>query len=699
MIESLDLLLLGAALLVLAVGLVRRRRLWRVGQEAQRTDRPGLRLKGMLLDAIVHLRILRDAKPGLMHLGLFLGFCAPLTVAVLAWAGLVMPAPLAFIVSLLLDLVALGALAGLLYAALRRYLFRPDRLDNKPEDAYVLLLFAGILATGFVVAGFRIARIDEGILPSPVTWIVARPLTLLSDPALEAAHPWVWRVHFLLVLTLAASIPYTRLLHVVTSPLNVFFRNLGPRGQASWIDLEDEEAETFGASDVQHYTWKDLFDLDACTRCGRCQDGCPAWLTEKPLSPKKVVQNMKDRWLVAAPEALRRKEAAAMGEDVEEEDDTSLIDEHWTRDVIWSCTTCRYCEEHCPVHIEPVSKILEARRYLVLMESDFPAELKDTFKNIENNGNPWGVGYSYRADWTEGLDVPLLEEGGEAVEVLYWVGCAGSFDERNKKISRAMVEIFRAAGVTFGILGTEETCCGDPARRTGNEYLYQMQMEQNLETLKARKFKRIVTPCPHCLHVLGTEYAQKGEAFEVVPHVRFLLELIEAGRLPLGGDGKPGRWAFHDSCYLGRYRGIYEEPRTLLARMNAGTAPLEAERNRERSFCCGAGGGGMWMEESLGNRINIARYKQFETCNPEMMATACPYCLTMFEDAVKDLGHEENVKVRDLAELVAERLPKTGAPPEKTGEEPEGGEAPGAGEKPEDGEAPEAGEADEAQTS
>jgi Fe-S oxidoreductase len=290
------------------------------------------------------------------------------------------------------------------------------------------------------------------------------------------------------------------------------------------------------------------------------------------------------------------------------------------------------------------------------MESDFPPEMKDTFKNLENNGNPWGVGFSYRADWGKELEVPLLEEGSDEVDVLYWVGCAGSFDDRNKRISECMVKIFRAAGVSFGILGEEETCCGDPARRTGNEYLYQMQAQQNVETIKARKFKKIVTQCPHCLHVLGTEYPQLGGEFEVVSHVPFVLGLIREGRLKLEEGSADRKIAFHDSCYLGRYRGVYEEPRALLSRLNGGQAPLEAERSRDRSFCCGAGGGRMWMEETLGKRINNARYEQFESCGADVLATECPYCLTMLDDAVKDKGHEEKTKVLDIAELVAARL-------------------------------------------
>ncbi|MHC4597372.1 MAG: (Fe-S)-binding protein [Planctomycetota bacterium] len=607
MLDSFDQLVLGAALLVFAVGLLRRARMWRVGVELARDDALGARLRRTFVDAVAHARILRDRTPGLMHLMIFLGFLAPICAVVLAQAGLVLPGFLGWIASLLLDLIALAAVAAVGYAFYRRYGLRPERLDNKREDFLVLLLIAAILLTGFSVAALRIARTGEGFLPSPVAWTAARPLTLLGAEAQQALIPWVWRTHFLLVMFCLASVPYWRLLHIVTSPLNVLFRDTGPRGRASLIDLEDEDAENFGVSDVHHFTWKDLLDLDACTRCGRCQDGCPAHLTKKPLSPKKAVQEIKQRWLEKAGELVRKK---ARGETIEDEEESVLIDERLTRDTIWACTTCRYCEEHCPVCIEPVSKLLDTRRYLVLMESAFPAEMKDTFKNLENNGNPWGVGHAYRADWAEGKDVPVLEEGSDEVEVLYWVGCAGSFDDRHKTISDCMARIFKAAGVSFGILGVEETCCGDPARRAGNEYLYQMQAQQNVETLNGRKFKRIVTQCPHCLHVLGAEYPQLGGTYDVVSHVPFVLELLKTGRLTLGAGEPLGETAYHDSCYLGRYRGIYDEPRELLALLDGGSPPREAERHRERSFCCGAGGGRMWLEETLGDRRNPARVDQ-----------------------------------------------------------------------------------------
>jgi heterodisulfide reductase subunit C len=455
MLDSFDLLIFGTALLVFAAGLLRRARLWRVGVETPRDDAIGARLRGVFVDAVAHRKILRDRAPGLMHLGIFLGFLAPICIVVLAQTGLVLPGFLGWIASLLLDLIALSAAAAVTYAATRRYGLRPERLDNKREDGLALLLIAAILLTGFSVAALRIARTGEGFLPSPAAWVAARPLALLGPDAQGAVMPWVWRIHFLLVMIFLASVPYWRLLHLVTSPLNVFFRDRGPRGRASLVDLEDEDAENFGVSDVQHFTWKDLLDLDACTRCGRCQDGCPAHLTKKPLSPKKAIQDMKGRWLEKAGELARKK---ARGEPIEDEEESVLIDERLTRDTIWACTTCRYCEEHCPVCIEPVSKLLDTRRYLVLMESAFPPEMKDTFKNLENNGNPWGVGHAYRADWAEGKDVAILEEGSDEVEVLYWVGCAGSFDDRHKTVSECMVRIFKAAGVSFGILGVEETC-------------------------------------------------------------------------------------------------------------------------------------------------------------------------------------------------------------------------------------------------
>ena len=471
MVDSFDLLMLGAALCALAFGLVRRVRMWSAGLPAGPAERSGERGKGMLRDAVAHVRILRDPAPGLMHLGIFLGFGLLLLAAALAVSGVSLPRPLAAAAALVLDLAGLGALAGTAYALLRRYVLKPPRLDNRVEDLWVLLLIAGILLTGVATTALGIARGGGGPFPKPAGWAVSLPLGLLGADATAALQPWVWKVHFLLICGFFAAIPYTRLVHVVASPLNVFFRNLRPRGEASKPNLEDETADHFGVSAVEHLGWKDVLDLDACTRCGRCQDGCPAHLTEKPLSPKKAIQDMKRKWLADWGAILERRASGAKAE----EGGASLVDEFVGRDAIWACTTCRYCEEHCPVFVEPVSKLLEMRRHLVLTESAPPPEMNQTYKNLENNGNPWGIGFSTRGDWAAALDVPLLGEGAPEIEVLYWTGCAGAFDDRNKKISEAMVRIFRAAGVPFAILGPDATCCGDPARRTGNEYLYQMQ--------------------------------------------------------------------------------------------------------------------------------------------------------------------------------------------------------------------------------
>lgn len=426
----------------------------------------------------------------------------------------------------------------------------------------------------------------------------------------------------------------------------MIYRSLEPKGILSHLDLEDEKAESFGIAKIEEFSWKHLMDLDACMRCGRCQDHCPAYLTEKPLSPKKVINDLKNHLHVRAPQVIKAK---AKGADPEEAPPLtgSVIKE----DELWTCTTCRSCMDHCPVFIEHVDKIVDMRRYQVLMESKFPQELTQVFKGLETNSNPWGLGRDARGDWIRELEVPVMSEmSGKDIDCLFFVGCIRSFDDRNKKVTEAFVKILNHLGVKFAVLGVEEGCCGDPARRVGNEYLYQILAQNNIETFSRYNIKRILTTCPHCYNTLKNEYPQLGFSCEVVHHTEFLKENIRNKRLKLD-HALAKRTTYHDPCYLGRYNGIYKSPRQILKSIPS-LDIREMKRSGIDSLCCGGGGGWMWMEENIGKRINIQRLEDALTVDPEWIATACPFCVTMFDDAIKNKDMEDKLKIWDIAELV-----------------------------------------------
>lgn len=658
-------LFFAIALVFFFYGYYRMYKYWRTGQPRDLSGHVWERIKSVLVNAFGHARILREAYPGIMHFTIFWGFL----VMVVGTAIVMLEADLGFellygdfylyFMSLGLDMAGLAAVIGIVMAIVRRYILRPGRLDNKPDDAWSLILILVILVTGFVLEGLRIAAIRQPWdVWSPIGWLIAGWLGPAA-PWQETLHRVLWWAHMALALGLIAYIPFSKLSHIFLSPLNQYYRSLEPKGALVKLNLEDEEAESFGVAAVEQFTWKDLFDAEACTRCGRCQDNCPAHLSQKALSPKKLIQDIKTELEIKAPVLLSAAAAGGEGETAQDAATSEatqaiasrvLIGETVSEEEIWACTTCRSCMEQCPVFVEQVPKLVEMRRYLVLTESRFPAEAQTAFRNMENNGNPWGVGWANRADWAADLGVKILAEDSD-VEILYWPGCAGAFDDRNRRVTTAMVSLLQAAGVNFGILGTEEKCCGDSARRLGNEYLFQMLVEENVETMKGYNVKKIVTQCPHCYNTLKNEYPQFGGDFEVVHHTQYLLELVTGGRLkvqkPLGQ-----RITYHDSCYLGRYNNIYREPRQLL-QAAGGTQVLEMERNHGRSFCCGAGGGRMWLEEREGQRINVMRTEQALATSAEVISTACPFCLTMLGDGLKDKGQDEQVVAMDIAEILA----------------------------------------------
>ena len=619
-----------------------------MGKPEKRTDQPKERLKSVWAYVFGHKRMLRDPYQGWMHLLIFYGFLIPFVVVVITQANFSLPRALAIPLSLFFEFVGTLGIVGILMAAYRRYVQKPENAtyDSSLGNLISLLLLLGIFVLGFCVEGLRIARTQPGWAGwTPVGWIFSQFFSGLSEPGQILLHRVLWRLHLFLVLGFIAFLPYSRMLHIVTAPANVYFRSLAPKGELQPI-RDFENAETFGASKLEELSWKQLFDLDACTRCGRCLDHCPGAVSGKPLAPKRNWDTL--RAYMEERAALKRK-----GIDPDAEGGKKLIGDGVAEDVIWACTNCLACAMVCPVFIPCVDKFLEMRRYLVLMESRFPSEVQLVFRNMENNSNPWGVGSGLRADWAKGLEVKTIAENAD-IDVLFWVGCAGSFDDRNKKVATSLVKILKAAGIKFSILGTEEGCCGDSARRIGNEYLYQTLVQTNVEVLKNYGVKKILTMCPHCFNTLKNEYPQFGGNYEVVHYTQFVAGLLESGRLRLS---KPidRVITYHDSCYLGRANEVYEEPRRILKAI-PGLKLVEMERNHIRSFCCGAGGGRMWMEEKLGTRINQLRTEQAVQTKADSVGTACPYCLTMLGDGIKEKGLEESMSAFDLSELVAQAM-------------------------------------------
>ena len=655
MISLLDILYIVIALSLFCYGIYSHIRLWLVGQEERRGGSMGRRIWSAVRYGIVQRYFFKEFYPGLMHLFILIGFCIPLAVIIIVQYPFSLPLTFGKYFSCALDLIGLCAVVGCLLAIFRRYLVKPDRLDNTPDDAITLILVSGIFIFGFLVEGFRIGITNPpDAIWNPLGLLTAKILTgigLIREGSAVFLHHLFWRIHFFLVLGLIAYLPYSKLFHIVSSTLNIFLRTSGPKGEL--IPITDfENVETYGVTTINEFTWKQLLDLDACTRCGRCQDQCPAYLSEKPLSPKKIIQDLKNH-LKAEEKILRG------GKDKEgsEHSLTPIIGNAVTADELWSCTSCMACMEQCPVFVEQIPKIVDLRRYLVMMESSFPSEVAGVFKNMEVNSNPWGIGWASRGDWAKALGVKVLSEAEDKdVDILYYVGCSGSFDDRSKKVAVSFVKVLQGAGINFGILGAEEKCCGDSVRRMGNEYLFQTLAQENIECMKKYEIKKIVTTCPHGYNIIKNEYPQFGGNFEVYHHSGFIAKLMREGRLKLV-NSIDQTITYHDSCYLGRYNTIYSEPRKIISDI-AGTRLIEMNRSFEKSFCCGAGGGRMWMEEHLGKRINHLRFEDAITTKATMAATACPFCLTMLEDASKDKAMEESFKVRDLAELVLEAMEK-----------------------------------------
>jgi len=645
----------------------------RMGRQEDRLDNTGERIKGILVYVFGQKKLLKE-KFGIVHFFIFWGFII-ISLGTVQFigeglsAGFLLPVlgsnPYFYLVKDILSVLVLVALAA---AAFRRYIIRPKRIEANLDAGIIYLFITGLILTEFLASGIRTAlNPSHHTALAPVYNAVATYVNGagIASSTLVTYHSVFWWAHVILLLGFLVYLPYSKHMHLMAAPFNVFFRNLKPRGgQINPMDLEDEEREDFGVSRVELYTWKQLLDSYACAECGRCQDNCPAYLSGKPISPKEMIHKLKDHILEkgevlnrlgtnSTEEALEKAEAAS-DEAALEILNKELIGDILTEDEIWSCTTCYSCQEQCPVLNEHINKFIDLRRSLVMEESNFPQEAQLACRNVEKNFNPWGIGWSDRADWAAELGVKILEDDSD-VDILYWPGCAGAFDDRSKKVAASFVKIMQEAGVNFGILGTEEKCCGDFARRIGNEYLFQMMAEENIETLNGYGVTKIVTTCPHCLNTLKNEYPEFGGKYEVIHHTQFIAQLIDRGKLRLRGDLPAMDIAYHDSCYLGRYNGEYDAPRRILQSI-PGVKILEMDRNKERSFCCGAGGGRMWMEERLGRQINQMRVEQALETNPGVVGSNCPFCLTMIEDGLKAREVNERVAALDVAEIVADAM-------------------------------------------
>jgi len=633
----------------------------RASKYINRFDRHWERLKGVLNFVFGQRRMFRPKHigPGIMHALIFWGFIAVSINSIHLIVRVYVPGfhiplfgpeqilgvPYIF----LRDIFEVLVLIMVPYAGIRRS-FRLSKRITLSWDAALILSMIGILmATDFLINGsLKAAGASTHEAPSFMTnfmgsWIASWNL---SFDRVGVLYHVSWWAHMVTLLFFLAYLPISKHFHVVTAIFNVYFRNLEP-SQLPKMDLE--EAENFGVSQIEHFDWKDILDVYTCTECGRCQDACPAYATDKPLSPKKVNEYMREHLYEKTPFIVKMLNHGS----AQTYQGPALAGEVILDETNWSCTTCKACEEACPLFIDFIDRFVEMRRYMVLEESRFPNELTATFKNLENNGNPWGVSAEDREKWADGISVPKMRDMDGEVDYLFWIGCAGAYDAQSQKVIISMIRILNASGVKYAILGKEETCTGDPARRTGNEYLYQILAEQNIETLNNLKFKKLITICPHCLNTIGNEYPQLGGNYEVIHHTELIAELIQDGKINFDGSFNK-RITYHDSCYLGRHNKIYDGPRRSLKAI-PGVSLIEMGRSRENGFCCGAGGGRMWLDEKK-PKVNHNRVDEAASLNLSMVATACPFCAVMIKDGINETGREGQMETQDIAQMVAGAL-------------------------------------------
>ena len=659
--------LLLPTLAVFGYGVYSRYRLWaKLGLKLNRLDNPKQRLTRAAKEIISHEKFLRDFPAGLMHAAIFWGmlllFIGTVVVVVEAdlriqimhgWFYLIFQ-------KLILNIAGFLVLTGVVVAAIRRYILKVPRLQpnregvsSDPSDALSLVWLGLLIIQGFALQAIRLAaKFDPYAWWSPVGNLLSLPLQGADSATLIMIYQYTWWFHLLTTFGFIAWLPFSKMIHILTSAASVYTASLEAPGIGTLKPMDFEASERLGISSVIDMHWKDLLDLDACTSCGRCQAVCPAYASGQPLSPRNLILDLRDHLRANGPKLLNKP-------DKDKADEIPLIIGDLVKEeTLWACTTCRACMEECPANIEHVPKIVGMRRHLVMEQSSVPETLQDALRSLEDRVHPYKGCNASRMDWCEDLDIPLASDVSE-VDILYWVGCTAAFDTRNQKVARAFALLMKEAGVNFAILGQEESCCGDVDRRTGNEFGYDIIVRANIETLAQYNPKRIVTACPHCFNALGNEYRQFGAEYTVQHHTQFLNELVLEGRLKLDPQTSKAV-TFHDPCYLGRYNGEYSAPRDLIK--VAGGKILEMENSRSKSFCCGAGGGHAWMEErGTGPRINQLRTNQAIETGANTVVVGCPFCLQMLEDGVKTVSSEEEAQVKDVAELLMEAVIRPGS--------------------------------------
>ena len=543
------------------------------------------------------------------------------------------------------DIMSVLALLSVIMAVIRRFTFPPPYTEARSRDAFIILsLVAGLMIAFFGMNASEIAAgTERAAAYMPISNFGASLIPSgASISSLDTAAKVFWWIHAVVLLSFLNYLPYSKHMHVLTSIPNCFFKSLEKVKTQEREEFKKDN--TFGVGQVEQFTWKGLFDSYSCTECGRCSDSCPATFTDKPLQPRLLIHDIKVN-LLKNGKKDRDKVLPLIGGDGE----GSVAEE-----VLWECTTCGACMEVCPVFIEHVPRIVDMRRYLVEMKSRFPEELLTLFENMEQRSNPWGMAPAERTKWAADINVKPFEAG--KTDYLLYVGCAGAFDARNRRTTLSLAKILDKSGLSWGTLGRDELCCGDSLRRLGNEYVFDRMAQANVKMFQEKGIKKIITQCPHCYSTLKNDYQQYGVKLEVIHHTEFINNLIREGKLKLNASGELGNVVYHDSCYLGRYNAIYDAPRQVIASAT-GKAPTEMERNRDKGFCCGAGGGRMWMEEKGGKLINVARVEEALKKKPETICVSCPYCMTMFDDGLKDKEAADKVQVLDLAEIVARALP------------------------------------------
>ncbi|SNS87106.1 Fe-S oxidoreductase [Geodermatophilus pulveris] len=710
-------------------------RIIRTGQpDDTRTGPVGPRLKTLAVESLGHTRMLKWSAIGVAHWFVFVGFYGLFLTLVEAFGEVFDPAfhlPLIGtwgLWSLFVEVIGTGTVLGILYLIVRRQLDHPRRKGRASRfagsnEGRGYFVEAVVLVVGLCILGIRAAKVAAGLDDAP-SW--SHPVSGLLANLLPASPDLVSVIAFVkIVVSLVWVVVVSRLLnmgvawHRFSAFFNIYFKRESGGGQALGplqpmtsggkpIDFEDpDEDATFGRGKIEDFTWKGMLDFSTCTECGRCQSQCPAWNTGKPLSPKMVIMDLRDHLYAKAPYLLGAKTASetAPDYDVLKPSDEQVWTSGYARiegtndaqahrplvgtleeggvidpDVLWSCTNCGACVEQCPVDIEHVDHIEDMRRYQVLIESSFPSEAGVMLRNLENRGNPWGVQASAREDWIKEMDFEVRQADGPLdaeVEYLFWVGCAGAIDDRAKKVTKAVAELLHTAGVEFAVLGSGETCSGDPARRMGNEFVFQMLAQENVATLdgvfegRGPGTRKIVTTCPHCFNSLGREYPQVGGDYEVVHHTQLLSQLVEEGRLtPVTPVDR--KVTYHDPCFLGRHNKVYTPPREILDSVQ-GLSTQEMHRCKDRGFCCGAGGARMWMEEKIGKRINVERTEEALGLDPDVISTACPFCITMLSDALttkKQNGEAaEHVEVLDVSQILLRSMAPAGTPGTEHGAE------------------------------